>query len=215
MTFSRMVIAALVLVLSQTLAMAAEPTQPPTTRPAGGVPAQLQRLTEGLDGLNLTDAQKAQVKEIMANFRKQMAELRENGKNLTPVERREKVATLLRDLRQQLMQVLDPEQQKELAKLIGKAEEGFPLLERLKADLEKLDLTADQKTDIAEVFRNAETTIRGILEKQRQGENVQGQLQQLREDVRTKLVAILTPEQAAQLKELLKAQKPTSRPATE
>lgn len=217
MTFGKMFTAVAVILLAQALAMATEIPQTPATRPAAALQAQLQRLTMALDSLNLTDAQKAQVKQIMADFRQQMATLRQDNKNLTQPERREKITALFRDLRKQLMQVLDPEQQKELAKQLGDAngEGGGGILQRLRTDLDKLDLTADQKTDIDELLKSNAGKFREIMEKRRQGEDVKGEVQELMQDIRTKLQSILTPEQAAQLREMLQSQRPTSRPSAE
>jgi len=205
MTCSKMLLAVLVLMMAQSLALAQ--TTQPFAAPAGtGLSSQLHRLTEAVRSLKLDASQRAQVKEILANFRQQLSSFKETAKTATPQQRREQVVTLLKNLRQQLAQVLSPAEEKHLAKETGKGEgagkgEGLAMLRRLRADLAELHLTAAQRKEVAGVMRNATATARQLMQEHREGEKVRDQVKQLREEIHTKLKAILTPEQMKQLHE--------------
>lgn len=202
MSCSKTILAMAVLMMAQTLAMAQ--TAPTPSASAGtGLSGQLHRLTEMVRSLNLDASQKTQVKEILANFRQQLTSLKETGKTLTPQQRREQVVTLFKNLRQQLAQVLSPAEEKQLTTGTGKGD-GLALLRRLRADLAKLNLTHQQRKEVAGVMRNATATARQLMQEHREGEKVRDQVKELREEIHTQLKAILTPAQMKQLHEMMK-----------
>jgi Spy/CpxP family protein refolding chaperone len=60
--------------------------------------------------LDLTDAQKTQVEQILASERAQRQQLRESGAESTPEDRRQQMQSLRSDLINRLSAVLSPEQ---------------------------------------------------------------------------------------------------------
>ena len=65
----------------------------------------------GFEDLNLTDAQKAQVKTINENFSNQMKSLSSNGSISTEAQKQQR-ASLKQEHRKQLMAILTPDQKK-------------------------------------------------------------------------------------------------------
>jgi Skp family chaperone for outer membrane proteins len=85
---------------------------------AGGGGPALQRLSENLDQVGLSDQQKAQGQQIIGEARRQLDDLRD-GVAAGDEEARAKAGTVLRDARTQLQALLTPEQQDELRQLMG------------------------------------------------------------------------------------------------
>ena len=91
-------------------------TTGPTSRPggAGGMgPGMLDRLRDGLAKLELSDEQKAKVKQVFDDVRVKFADLREQLQKGSQ-EAREKVRDLMMDTRQKLGDILTPEQKEKL-----------------------------------------------------------------------------------------------------
>lgn len=89
----------------------------------------------------------------------------------------------------------------------GKHQQGHPRLEQFKENLAKLDLTADQKTQIDAILADAKTQLQALRDQAKTG----GDKTQLREKAKTivedaikKVHDLLTPEQRQKLHELRK-----------
>src|SRR5438309_2355165 len=90
-------------------ALAAEST---TTRPApgGGAPVLLERAREMVAQLKLTDEQKTKVEAVFSKAKQELQELRANAEAMDPRERMERMRDFMQTLRQNLSDVLTPEQ---------------------------------------------------------------------------------------------------------
>lgn len=84
---------------------------------------------------------------------------------------------------------------------------GF--LERYHALVNKLDLTADQKPPIEAAFAEAKTAVEGVT-KDAAGDQqaTREKMKPIREALTAKVVAVLTDDQKAKLKELSDAERP-------
>ena len=108
--------AAMALALGGTLASANLAAAQETNAPARNArrfspEQQLERLTTEL---NLTDAQKPKVKEVLENGTKKRQELR----GVAQDERREKMRTLMEDQNKKLKEILTPDQYEKYQKLM-------------------------------------------------------------------------------------------------
>ena len=87
-----------------------------------------KRLQKLADELNLTDAQKAQLKPVLQNARQQTKALKDDA-TLSPEDRQAKLKALRKSTRQQTMAVLSPDQQaklKSIRKAKREAKQGAP-----------------------------------------------------------------------------------------
>lgn len=101
------------------------PPAPPMHGPHGGGGGRLKKLSAEL---NLTDAQKAQMKPILTSSRQQMQAIK-NDSTLTPDARTEKLKAVRKSTRQQTMAVLTPDQRaklKSIRQAKREAKEGAP-----------------------------------------------------------------------------------------
>ena len=177
--------------------------QTPATRPAAARMTP-QALRQAMAKLDLGDDQKQQVKSIMEEFRGKTAAL----KNETDAAQRgPKMQQTMRDLRDQLMAVLTPEQQvkfkEELKTLmpVGQAG-GGNMIDRVLAGASELNLSDDQKTQIKDLgtkYREKFQSVRA----QNSGDRtaMREQTMELMQDFRGELNLILTPEQQQKLLE--------------
>jgi Spy/CpxP family protein refolding chaperone len=138
------------------------------------------------DKLNLTDAQKTAIEEIIANEVKEIQKIRENS-------------------REQINAVLTPEQQKEFAAIRS---ERHPRMrshggDRLKMLAEKLNLTEAQTAAIQPIFAAEANDIKTVWQDNTLSkEQKQGKIADIRKSAKEKINAILTPEQQAKWAEL-------------
>jgi K+/H+ antiporter YhaU regulatory subunit KhtT len=194
------------------------------TGPAGArtfLTALIPRIRNGVAQLDLTDEQKTKVASVLDDAAQQAQSLSEQSQSLSTQERYQKIGPFLQQLRQNLAQALGADQFKRLA-------QSFPILrgqgstrpttapaeansparryEALKSALAKMDLTDDQKQQIAQLLGETDQKIEQIRQSAAAGEDVQPQVQQLRQDLRSRLAEILTPDQADQLRNTLDQQ---------
>lgn len=136
--------------------------------------------------LNLTDAQKTAIEQIVANEAKAVQEIRENS-------------------RKQINAILTPEQQKELAEIKGEARQrmrGFAR-DRIEMLAEKLNLTEAQTAAIKPIFAAEANDIKTVWQDNSLSkEQKQSKMSDIRESAKEKINTILTPEQQAKLAEL-------------
>ena len=196
-------------------------TRPAATRPAGTrtfLKALIPRIRDAVAQLDLTDEQKSKVAALLDDAAKQAQSLSDQLQSLSTQERYQKIGPFLQQLRQNLAEALGTEQ----FKILG---QGLPVLreqastrpttrpaqawspaqryEALKAALAKMDLSDDQKQQIAQLFSETDKKIEQVRQSAAAGQDVQPQLAQLRQDMRSRLVEILTPDQAQQLRDTM------------
>ena len=86
---------------------------------AGGGPgAMIERLRDSLQKLDLSEEQRAKIKDVMEGARAKFQQLREEAQN-DAAQMRDKGRELMQDTRQQLRGILTPEQQQKLRELMG------------------------------------------------------------------------------------------------
>jgi Spy/CpxP family protein refolding chaperone len=141
-----------------------------------------QRLAQAL---NLTPDQQAKLKALQYQFRDQLKSLRDAH-------------------RQQVLSILTPDQAAKLQSLQANRKDRFQgrMKHRGFGLAQKLNLTADQQAQIAEIMKSARAQRRRILSSAQSGGDasaVRVQLQSLRQSVRSRIDSVLTPEQRDQL----------------
>ena len=139
------------------------------------------------DKLNLTDAQKTAIEEIIANEAKEIQKIRENSK-------------------EQINAVLTAEQQKEFASIRSKKHPRMMHRrggDRLQMLAEKLNLTEAQTAAIKPIFAAEANDIKAVWQDNTLSrEQKQGKIADIRKSAKEKMNAILTPEQQAKWAEL-------------
>lgn len=211
MTITQMLRAAAmstVLLAVPAFAPAASAADDKSDAPAAEAPAQsrgrldpaalVERFETALKELALTDEQKAKAKEIVGKARRAVAEGKGEGR-----ERLQAAARALADLRQDVNGLLTEPQRKALA-------EKLPLLARraagdapaamqqaIRAALEKLDLSADQKAKIKALNDEAQAKLKAVTEEARgQDESLAEKVRPILQEQREKLAQMLSGDQA-------------------
>jgi len=159
-----------------------------------------------LEKLNLSDAQKAQVKTINQEFRKKMQDL-ESKENITVKEQRNQQEALRKEHKSKIESLLTPEQKTQLAQFKADAEKkraemGEKHLAQMK---EKLGLSDSQ---VATIKSKQQATIQKrdaiISDEKLDGSQKREQLSALRQEMKTNMESVLTPEQKVKMEELRK-----------
>ncbi|MDQ6813323.1 MAG: Spy/CpxP family protein refolding chaperone [Bacteroidota bacterium] len=176
-----------------------------------------------LDKLNLTDAQKAQMKTINESFRQQMQDLRKQG-NITVDEQKQKREALMKEHREKLAAILTPEQRKQAVSIReerkedrmaerkdDKAEDKMQDRnedridgargDRFEGVSKDLNLTPEQSSKMASInsaFRTSLQSIRqnGTLTKEQKRDQMKSLMKQHQSDMES----LLTDDQKQQLK---------------
>ena len=173
---------------------------PAAQRPDGGF---LQELSEKL---NLTDAQKAAIKPILATEANEIKAVHQDG-SLSNEQKQAKVKEIRDNSREKINALLTPEQQKKFAEMKGQAgsrvREAFH--NRLSMIAEKLNLTDEQKVAIQPILATEVNDITVVMQDNSLSkEQRQTKIAGIREASDKKINTLLTPEQQAkwaQLKE--------------
>jgi Spy/CpxP family protein refolding chaperone len=164
----------------------------------------LERLRRAVDQLTLSDDQKSKVGDIFDQASQQADDLSQSLGDLTPEQRLQKLSDFSKQIRQQLSQVLTPDQMQTLGHQLGsgpttrpggRGGQGGGMLEIFGQAIAKLDLTADQKQQISELMTSTRQKVQELRQRAAGGDNIQADMQQVRQDVRAKLQEILTPDQ--------------------
>lgn len=178
-----------------------KPVEKPAETPAARGrpdPAQMLRMQrERLDQLTLTADQKKKLDEIYATAE---ADLKKAGDG-----DRQALATAMTDIREKVAAVLTDEQKAKFqaARAAGGAGGAITnVVDRLEKSLEKLDLTADQKTKVKPVLEDARKKFEELRSQLQSGDRaaMREKFKTAMDDTRDKLKEILTPEQAEKLK---------------
>ena len=158
---------------------------------------------ENFDKLNLTDAQKAQMKTINESFRQQMQDLHKQG-NITVDQQKQKREALTKEHRDKIAAILTPEQRAQVAdnakdfkggKRDGARGDKF-------GDLTKdLNLTPEQKAKAASINSTFKTSLENIKQNTSLSQDQKReQMKSLMKQHRSDMEALLTNDQKEQLK---------------
>ncbi|MCW3105793.1 MAG: hypothetical protein JWQ09_299 [Segetibacter sp.] len=162
---------------------------------------------ENFDKLNLTDAQKAQVKTINESFRQQMQDLHKQG-SITVDEQKQKREALVKEHKEKISAILTPEQRQQaeaFKKEFKGSRKNGERGERF-GDLAKdLNLTPEQSAKMSSINSTFRTNLQSIrqnssLSKDEKREQMKSLMKQHRSDME----ALLTNDQKEQMKSHLK-----------
>jgi len=163
-----------------------------------------QRHGEGKDNLeklNLTEAQKQQIKTINESFRQQVKDLQSQG-SITVDEQKQKRQALMKEHREKIEAVLTPEQKKQAESMAmdyrGGRNGGADRFENLTKDL---NLSPEQSAKMSAI----NSTFKTNLDKIRQNASLtadekRDQMKNLMKQHRSDMEALLTSDQKEQLR---------------
>jgi vacuolar-type H+-ATPase subunit H len=164
----------------------------------------LDRFKQALTHVTLTDEQKPQVDDIIQKATTRADDIAQHIADPGRAEKQQALADYQRQLRQELSQVLDAGQMETLRLYLGPGAASRPTADdfagpvmwrNLPKALATLDLSTDvrQKTD--EIVRDARQKAAALRAQTANGANVQSQMAELRQSVKSQLQAVLTPDQ--------------------
>jgi len=156
--------------------------------------------------LNLTDQQKAQMKSVNENFKKQMQDLRSQG-SITVDQQKEKRTELAKQHREQLAAILTPEQKQQAKEFKAHYKDGVKgdRKGKMKDFTKVLNLSSDQSSKIASLNETFKSNIKNIKQNSSlNDEQKKDQMKSLMKDHRSAVNNVLTPEQKKQMKDRLK-----------
>jgi Spy/CpxP family protein refolding chaperone len=197
------IMSVLVLLASPTLIARAQDGSSQTT-PQGQGPHRGPRPDFGLANLNLTDAQKAQIESIRKSERDQIMAVR-NDSTLTQDQQREKARSIFESSRQQIFNVLTPQQQETLKN--ERHERGGPRgfrggPGRDRGPLADLGLTDQQKAQLKSIHESAMQQIEAVRnDSSLTADQRQAKLKSIHDATEQQAAAVLTPEQKQKLEE--------------
>lgn len=189
----------------------AKPAQDRPHRAAEGAPRQgmmLERFKETLKDLNLSADQQTQVDQILADAKTQ-AEANKGDM--------EKMKELMRSTHEKINKVLTEEQQKKLQAALTRGGAGAGqgaaggkggMIEHIQQAVQELGLTDEQKTQVKGLIEEYRPKFQAIRQEANgDAKTAMEKAKPLFQEFREKLNGILTPEQAAQLKEKIEQAK--------
>ena len=174
-----------------------------------------------MEKLNLTDAQKSQVKTINDDFRQQMQNLKNQG-SLTVDQQKEKRQALAEEHRNKLQAILTPEQRKqaEAFKQDFKGKKGDMTDGKRgahKSDMKvgrddkfsnmtkDLNLTTEQSTKLATLNENFKSNLQSLQQNSSLSkEDKKEQMKSLMQKHKSEMESLLTADQKKQLKNSMK-----------
>jgi Spy/CpxP family protein refolding chaperone len=184
----------------------------PKERPVNGEGRQgfpmLDRFHEAVNELKLNDDQKSKIDKMFEDARSQMKKLREEAAG-----DREAVAKKAREmfekLRENIASVLNEDQKEQLKEKLQKAFQrgaaaGGDMAGRLKAAIEKLSLSEEQKTKVHDLLEDTNKKAKDLRSQaENGGQEAREKLRELMQETREKLGNILSDEQKQKLQETL------------
>lgn len=181
----------------------------------GANPARmLQRMQESFNDLNLSDEQKTKIQAIVDKAKPQLEALAKETESLEPRQRAKKMRETVQPVREELMSVLDETQRQKLREKMevaraagggGGGPGGLPMLQNLKANLEQLGLSEDQKKQVDALIADTEKQFAAIRAEAGQGNaggEARAKFREVMQANRKRLNEILTPEQQRKLRDL-------------
>jgi Spy/CpxP family protein refolding chaperone len=157
--------------------------------------------------LNLTDAQKAQMKTINNNFRQQMQDLKKQG-NITVDEQKQKREALAKEHKDKIAAILTPEQRNQAAAYAkerkGNKKEGSGN-DRFEEMTKDLHLNADQTAKMTSINSSFKANMQSIRQNSAlQQDEKRDQMKKLMKQHRSDMEALLTNDQKVQFKSIQK-----------
>jgi Spy/CpxP family protein refolding chaperone len=185
----------------------AEPAPPPDSnspvskdkKPDAHKHAQ-QFMQELSEKLNLTDAQKAAIKPILANDANEIKAVRQDG-SLSEEQKMAKIKEIRENGMEKINAILTPEQQKEFAEIKSEARHRMRefATDRLEMLTEKLNLTDAQTAAIKPILVTEANEIKAVRQDNSLSkEQKQSKISDIRKATNKKISTILTPEQQAE-----------------
>ncbi len=215
-------IAICTLALSGTLALSQDTAQPETTAPAQNPPAAApngqhrmhrdpvaMRLHMMSQKLNLTDDQKAKIKPLLQNEFQQARSIHQNT-SLTPDQQKAQLEQLRQTTRDQVKQLLTPEQVAEMGKgpemgKGGPGGPGGPGGSPLAWMSKTLNLTDEQKATLQPLFENQQKQMQSIWQDSTlTSAQKRAKAEAIRQATHQQVMAVLTPEQQTELQNQMK-----------
>lgn len=173
-------------------------------RPHGG-PGGMHHRHPGmaLKQLDLTEAQKEQMKAHRENFRKQFEELKKND-NITVKEWKTRMETLRKEQKAGIHQILTTDQKARLEKMRseGKARHAEMMKQRAERMSKHLGLSADQSGRMEKSRKEAAEKMKSIREnKSLSEEKKREEMKEVMKKQREQIKSILTEEQLKKMKQ--------------
>lgn len=157
-----------------------------------------------------TEDQKKQIEELFALAQAKIEALRKEAETDRTKRRQlmDKLVQIQQELRDDLGKVLTPEQREKLRQLGERRADRDPLGllgERLQENLDKLQLSDEQKEKIGKLREEMGEKVRKLREEARQDrEQMRQRMPELVQEMRTKLMEILTPDQQKTLRDAMR-----------
>jgi Spy/CpxP family protein refolding chaperone len=154
--------------------------------------------------LNLTDAQKTELKSINDDFKQQMTDLKKSEDKITVTEWKSKMSTIRKDHHEKVQKVLTDDQKASLKKLMHERrrdmrQHGGRRLERMKKEL---NLTDDQVNALKKNHEGMEQKFKAIREdKSLTDDQKKAELKKFKQEQHESLKSILTEEQLKKFEE--------------
>ena len=182
----------------------AKPTDAPKEKPAAtadNVNGLVDNFKARMEGLNLTDDQKAKVAEILKGSKEELAAAKGDAPKMRQLMQglREKVGAILTDEQKAKMQTARQ------GAATGNVRIGA-FVDNLQANIDKLELSSDQKEKVNPVvaeIRKSFDELRGQFKDGSDREKLREKFTAFTTESTDKLKAVLTPEQAEKLKGLM------------
>jgi Spy/CpxP family protein refolding chaperone len=164
---------------------------------------QPANVRQGMAALNLTEEQKARIKEIR-EITKTQVETAQNDTSLSQEAKQAKLKEIRRSSEEQIRAVLTPEQQQKLKEMNGKSPEQAPAMRGPGSMIaEKLTLTDDQKAKIKGIQEAAKAQIETVQKDTSLSQDAkQAKQKEIRKSAEEQIHALLTPEQLKELREM-------------
>jgi Spy/CpxP family protein refolding chaperone len=159
--------------------------------------------------LGLTDKQQADIQAIIHDYTPKIQDIQKST-SLTADQKTAKVEELRKEMISKIEAILTPEQRAKAAKMLHPRSINPPATPGAQAHgqwfgrlIEKLDLTADQKTKITAVRDDNEAKMKAIqADASLNQDQKRTKMMDVRKGTMAKIMDILTPEQREQLKKL-------------
>lgn len=172
--------------------------------PGGSGPGgMIEKLQKAAGDLNLSADQKTKLEAAIQSAKDDAKKIMEEGK--ASGDRKatmEAMREVMQELHEQVGAILTAEQKEKLRSAMGgrPGMMGGAMLERFKHALSQLNLSEEQKEKIKEIFAASHEQIEAL---KKDGEGEKGEkLKAIFEETREQVLAVLTPEQQAKLKEM-------------
>jgi Spy/CpxP family protein refolding chaperone len=211
-------IAICTLFLFGTLTFAQETAPPQNTAPAQTPPASApsgkhqmhrdpaaMRLQMMSQRLNLTADQKAKIQPILQNEIQQARSIHQNA-SLTPDQQKAQMQQIHQAARDQVKQILTPEQVAQMGKGPGKGpgmDHGGPGHDPLAWMSKTLNLTDEQKTKLQPLFDGQHKQVQSVMQDSSlTPEQKHAKVEDIRKATHQQVMSVLTPEQQNQMKQM-------------